>query len=198
MSRRLLIEVAVLLIAVAVLGYHTGRLKRRAELAASPAPEPTAPLPEAGPQEPVTIYVPSDQDGLLHERQATATVSSDRNARAREVLRALVAVCREKDSPHPLAPAADVDAVFLLPDGLAVVDANAALAQGQSSGILAEELTVAAMAQTLAANVPGITRIKLLVDGKDTGTLAGHLDLNAAYDVASFKDWVSGRTSEAR
>ncbi len=190
MSRRLLIEIAVLLIAVAVLGYHTGRMKQRAELTANPAPEPTAPLPEPGPQEPITIYVPSDQDGLLHRREVTTAVSSDRNARAREVLRALVAACREKDSPHPLAGAADVDAVFLLNDGLAVVNANAALALGHSSGIMVEELTVAAMAQTLAANVTGISRIKLLVDGKDTGTLAGHLDLNTVYDVAVFKNWV--------
>jgi hypothetical protein len=54
----------------------------------------------------------------------------------------------------------------------------------QTSGILAEELTVASMIQTLAANVQGLNRVKILVDGKDRDTLAGHADLSGFYDVA--------------
>src|SRR5437667_241596 len=46
-----------------------------------------------------------------------------------------------------------------------------------------EELTIASLARTLSANVPGINRIKILVDGKGRDTLAGHADISGFYDV---------------
>ncbi len=67
--------------------------------------------------------------------------------------------------------------------GLVVVDVNSALADGQTSGVLAEELTVTSFVQTLTANQPGIARVKILVDGKERSTLAGHVDLSGIYDV---------------
>jgi hypothetical protein len=66
---------------------------------------------------------------------------------------------------------------------VAVIDFNADLANGHRSGILVEELTIASVVQTLTANVPGITRVKFLVDGKERETLAGHADLTGVYDV---------------
>jgi spore germination protein GerM len=191
MSRRLLIAVLALLIAVAALGYYVGRLKRHAEIAALATPEASAPIPASGSQEHITIYVPNDSQGSLMKRDAVATTANDSNSRARAALRALLSACRENGSPHPISGAPDIDAVFIVDNNLAVIDANAALSKGHASGIMVEQLTVAAMAETLAANVPGITRVKLLVDGKDSGTLAGHLDLNAVYDIATFKDWIA-------
>ncbi len=66
---------------------------------------------------------------------------------------------------------------------MAVIDLNAAFANGHRSGVLVEELTVVSLVQTLSANIPGITRVKILVDGKDRDTLAGHADLSNFYDV---------------
>jgi hypothetical protein len=48
-----------------------------------------------------------------------------------------------------------------------------------------EELTIVSMVQTLAANIPKLTRVKFLVDGKERDTLAGHADLKGFYDVAT-------------
>ena len=56
---------------------------------------------------------------------------------------------------------------------------NAAFADGHRSGVLAEELTVASLIQTLSANIPGIFKVKILVEGKQRDTLAGHADLSA-------------------
>ena len=55
---------------------------------------------------------------------------------------------------------------------------------------MVEELTLASMAQTLAANLPGITRVKLLVDGKERETLAGHVDLMGFYSTAAAAKYV--------
>ncbi len=75
--------------------------------------------------------------------------------------------------------------VYLVDPGLAVIDVNAAFANGHRSGVLVEELTVASMVQTLSANMAGITRVKFLVEGKERDTLAGHVDLANFYDVSA-------------
>jgi spore germination protein GerM len=82
-----------------------------------------------------------------------------------------------------LASGADVHAVYLVTPGLAVIDLNSAFANGHRSGVLEEELTVASLIQTLAANVPDIMRVKILVDGRERETLAGHADLLGFYNV---------------
>jgi spore germination protein GerM len=78
-----------------------------------------------------------------------------------------------------------VRSVFLIDPGVAVVDLNAAFADGHRSGVLVEELTVTSLIHTISANIPGILRVKILVDGKERDTLAGHADLSDFYDVTA-------------
>ena len=99
-------------------------------------------------------------------------------------MRALLAIYVDKDSPHRLAAGAEIHDVYLVDSGLAVIDVNLALADGHTSGILAEELTVVSMIHTIAVNTPGLMRAKILVDGKERETLAGHADLSGFYDVS--------------
>ena len=101
------------------------------------------------------------------------------------MLRALLAVYMDPASSHPLGPGAEIRDVYLVDPGLAVVDTNDAFADGHRSGVLVEELTVASLVQTLAANIPGINRVKILVGGKERETLAGHADLSRFYEVAA-------------
>ena len=44
-------------------------------------------------------------------------------------------------------------------------------------GTTNEMLTVYALVNTLTSNLPAITGVQLLIDGKEIDTLAGHLDL---------------------
>jgi len=106
------------------------------------------------------------------------------------LLRALLGLYLDKPSPHPLGLGSEIRAVYLVDPGLAVIDLNAAFADGHRSGVLVEELTVASLVQTLAANIPGIARVKILVDGKERETLAGHADLSNFYDVAQVNQMV--------
>jgi hypothetical protein len=72
-----------------------------------------------------------------------------------------------------------------------VIDTNDAFADGHRSGVLVEELTVASMVQTVAANIPGINRVKILVGGQERETLAGHADLSCTYDVSAVSQLVA-------
>jgi hypothetical protein len=144
---------------------------------------PVAP-PVAGTRELVNLYVAYDDPGVLRLQPTTVPLPGERQQRAQELLRALLNIYLAKASPHPLAPEADIRSAYLIDPGIAVIDLNSAFADGHRSGILIEELTIASMVQTLAENIPGISRVKILVDGRERDTLAGHADLSNFYDVS--------------
>jgi len=80
--------------------------------------------------------------------------------------------------------------VYLVDPGLAVIDTNAVFSDTHRSGVLLEELTVASLTETLSANIPGINRVKILVDGRTRDTLAGHTDLTGFFEVSQMNQLV--------
>jgi spore germination protein GerM len=139
----------------------------------------------------VTLFVAYDDIGILRAQSAQIAMPSVRQQRAEELLRALIALYLDKSSPHPLPPGSDIRSVYLVDPGLAVIDVNAAFADGHRSGVLAEDLTVASLIQTLSANIPGILKVKVLVEGKQRDTLAGHADLSNFFDVSAINQLTS-------
>jgi hypothetical protein len=190
--RHLFIAVSVLLLAVLGMSLYGWRMRGRA--AAGPVTSidmrPVVP-PVAGATEQVTLFVAYDDTGVLLAQAARIPLPSVRQQRAEELLRSLLALYLDKASPHPLPEGAEVRSVYLVDPGLAVIDINAAFADGHRSGVLSEELTVASMIQTLSANLPGILRVKILVEGKQRDTLAGHVDLSGFFDVSAINQLTS-------
>jgi len=185
-TRRTKIALLVLFVTVVLMGWYALRLKRRAEQLPVRASDtrPIAP-PASGKAEQVTLYLADDSDGMLHKQMVNVALPEDPTERARQVVRAVISAYLEKGSKHPLATGADVDAVFLVKPNIAVVDTNTEFADGHRSGILVEQLTVASIAQSLAANVPSVGRVKILVQGKERETLAGHADLTSFYELSA-------------
>ena len=183
--RHLKIGVYILLMAVLILSVYLWRLKRHAASVPRAAEAAHVAPPQAGPQEQVTLYVAYDDPGMLMARAASVPFSEGRQQRADAVLRALLNAYLAEDSPHQLAAGSEIRNVYLVDPGLAVVDMSSAMADGHRSGILVEELTIVSMVQTLSTNVPGINRVKFLVDGKERETLAGHADLSSVYDTSN-------------
>lgn len=184
--RHLWIALGVMFVAVFGLGIYAGHVRGRVTQTpgGSSDARPVAP-PATGPTETVTLYVAYDNPGILRVQPANVPLPSARQQRAEEVLRALLEIYLGKNSPHPLAPGADIRAVYLVSPGIAVIDLNSAFANGHRSGVLEEELTVTSLIRTLTANIPDILRVKILVDGHDRETLAGHADLSEFYDAGA-------------
>ena len=190
--RSLVITVSVLLLAVLGMSFYAWHMRGRAAAVPVVATD-TRPVvaPVAGPTEAVTLFVAYDDVGVLRAQSARIPMPSVRQQRAEELLRGLIALYLDKSSPHPLPSGADIRGIYLVDPGLAVVDLNAAFADGHRSGVLAEELTVASFIQTLSANIPGILRVKILVEGKERETLAGHADLSNLFDVSAVNQLTS-------
>jgi len=182
--RQLAIGLAVMTIVVVVMGVYVGRMRRQALGSQAVFDVPVGP-PPSGPTETVTLYVADDATGTLHTQAAQIPLPSGRQQRAEELLRALLRIYQQPGAAHRLAPAADVRSIYLVAPGVAVIDMNTAFADLHRSGILDEQLTVNSLVETLAVNVPGVNRVRILVDGKTRETLAGHADLTDFFDVSA-------------
>jgi hypothetical protein len=184
--RHFQITIVLVLLAVLASGLIIVRITHQEEiktLHASEAP-PVAPA-MAGKQEHVQMLIAYDDDQALRWRPADVFLPQDRSLRAREVLRAVLTQYLQNPSPHPLSPGADVREVYFIGTDTLIVNTTAQFADGHPSGILLEEMTLASLIETLAANVPGISKVKFLVDGKERETLAGHADLMSFYQTAA-------------
>ncbi|HUP40456.1 MAG TPA: GerMN domain-containing protein [Vicinamibacterales bacterium] len=67
--------------------------------------------------------------------------------------------------------------VFFTKSGEVYVDLSADLQTNHPGGTTNETLTVYALVSALTANLPAVTGVQILVEGKEVETLAGHLDL---------------------
>ncbi len=135
----------------------------------------------------VTLMMPDDKTGSLDAISRTLALPRDQSSRAHALIEHLIASWRAPGSPHPVKAAAGVEGVFLMPvpghpkQQLAVVNLNAAFPHAQPSGIEPETLTLLSIIQTLHADIPSITEVRFLVNGRPRATLAGHADLTRTY-----------------
>ena len=100
---------------------------------------------------------------------------------ARRLMETLVEPLDPKELGKSLLQAIPADTklrtLFITETGDAYVDFSPEISTKHPGGSLAELLTVYAIVDTLTVNLPAITRVQILVDGKEVDTLAGHVDL---------------------
>jgi hypothetical protein len=120
--------------------------------------------------------------GTLQPVEIELPLSQDPVQRSRQLITALII---EAPSPEQRTLPADATLLefYLLSYGTAVADFSDTLATATPSGILSEQMAVDSIARTLAVNVEPARRLKILIHGQDTDTLAGHLDLTGFFVV---------------
>jgi spore germination protein GerM len=143
--------------------------------AAAPSPVSAAPAPQGRKIKAQLFYVSDDGMRLVGvERDVPyAETAVDQ---AREILNAQVApVAAPLVSAVPAGTV--VRALFLTEGGQAYVDLSRDVATAHPGGSLNEMLTIYTIVHALTFNLPAVTAVQLLVDGKEVDTLAGHVDL---------------------
>ena len=76
-----------------------------------------------------------------------------------------------------IPPGTKLRGLFLGGRGEAYVDLSPEAMAGHTGGTLNEALAVYAIVNALTTNLPDVTAVQILVDGKEVDTLAGHVDL---------------------
>jgi spore germination protein GerM len=108
-------------------------------------------------------------------------------AQAQEIVKAQLAPVA-----GPLVSAVPVGttlrALYLTARGDAYVDLSREVVTGHSGGSLDELLTVFTLVNALTMNLPAVTAVQVLVDGREVETLAGHIDLRRP--LAKNVSWV--------
>ena len=117
-------------------------------------------------------------DGLLHAREVELPQFPTTRGRAEALVQRIV----EESGTFPAE--VQVLDVFVSGRGVAVINFTLDLLEGHSGGLHAEELTVYSLSHTLVESLPAIAEVRLLVEGRETETLAGHLDLRSGFGRA--------------
>ena len=183
--RHFQITIALLLAAILISGFYIIKLTHKEQAKTARMEEHlSAPAITVKPEH-IQVLVAYDEDRALRWRDATVALPNERSLRAREVLRAILAQYLQRPSPHPLGKGADIKDVYMINNETVLVDTTAQFADAHPSGILLEEMTICSLIETLTANVPGIKKVKFVVDGQERDTLAGHVDLMSFYQSSA-------------
>ena len=156
---------------------RTTEEEERREVIAPPISTPTDVTTSAQ-----LFWISAAQTDQLAPVTVQLPLSADPAHRAKQLITALI-----DNPPTPaqrtLPAGATLLNFYVLSNGQAVADFSDDLSTEMPSGILSEWLAVSSIAQTLAANVPQITQLKILVHGRELDTLAGHVDMTDFFDV---------------
>jgi spore germination protein GerM len=138
---------------------------------ASPAPAPAAERKITA-----TLYFISEDGMSLVGVQREVPFGETAEAQARRILEAQLG-----RAPQPLSSAipesTTLGSLFLSDKGHAFVDLSGDARERHTGGALDELFTIYAIVNALTVNLPAVTRVQILVEGKEVDTLAGHVDL---------------------
>jgi len=85
--------------------------------------------------------------------------------------------------------------VYLTKGGEAYVDLSLEFRANHPGGTMNEILTVYSLVNALTANLPAVTGVQILIDGREVDTLAGHVDLRRPLTRTS--EWIEQPTPAA-
>jgi hypothetical protein len=77
----------------------------------------------------------------------------------------------------PVPSGTALRSLFITERGDAFVDLNRDVSAKHTGGSLDELFTVYAIVDSLTVNLPAITRVQILIEGKEADTIAGHVDI---------------------
>ena len=141
----------------------------------------------------VTLYFLTASGRFSPERRAIPP-DGTLDAQARRVIEELI-----KGPAGSLArvlpPGTGLRSVYLRPDGAAYVDFDAGFSRGLAAGSQDGIAAIWSVTDTLAANFPEVTHVKILVEGEEVRDLGGHLDLSRPFvpDMTLVEDPPAGR-----
>ncbi len=135
---------------------------------------------ESGGKQSVTLYFPASNQGKLVAESRSMPMAANDSDRIRQIVLALIAGPTQA-AGRALPPSAEVRAVFLTSDGTAYLDLSNLALTGFLPGIESETLAIYSIVNSLAANVPAVKKVKILVQGQEVETLDGHADLTGEF-----------------
>lgn len=132
-----------------------------------------------GAQKTVHLYFADRRGRFLHARKRVLRRPPNPLALGRAILGMLIEGPRGE--PGRTLPAGTQVRAFFIDGGTAVVDFSDAVREKHPGGCRTEQLTIFSVVNSLVLNMDGVEDVRILIDGREADTLAGHIDLRPAY-----------------
>lgn len=126
--------------------------------------------------QPVHLYFSDKDSQFLMAENRVLKSPQDPEFFARDIIEALIKG-PQQGLARTLPAATVVRAIFVTRDGICFVDLTSALSESHPGGIQSELLSIYSIVNSLVLNVPQIKAVKVLINGNEAMTLAGHIDL---------------------
>lgn len=177
MIRRIALGSLVVLVVVVLVWVITA-IAPRVPVRSAPAAASPAPAAPAGPERKIkaTLYYISEDGLSLPAVQREVAFADSIEEQARRIIEAQLG---QAPAPYasPVPAGTSLRALFVGQRGEAFVDLSGDVRTKHPGGSLYELFTVYSIVNALTVNLPAITRVQILIDGKEADTLAGHIDL---------------------
>jgi spore germination protein GerM len=126
----------------------------------------------------VHLYFSDNENQFLTAEARILMHSADPAHFAKNIVEALI-----KGPQQGLVRTIPVDtairAIYVTQEGICYVDLTSDIAEKHPGGIKSELLTIYSIVNSLILNVFEIEAVKMLIDGNESPTLAGHIDLQS-------------------
>jgi len=181
MTRRAIVALAAAVIVVGLFAWAlTVSLERVMRPAVqTPAENTAAPPPASTPVRHITatLFVGTPDGQRLRAVQREVPFGEGAVEQGRQIVLAQLAAAAEAPLVAVIPAGGTLRSFYISERGEAFVDLGPEIAAAHPGGTTAEELTLYAIVNAVAANLPAVTTVQLLVDGKEVDTLVGHVDI---------------------
>jgi spore germination protein GerM len=142
---------------------------------------PTSRAPDPDPPA-AHLYFADKSNTFLTAEERALTRSDDPAETGRMIIETLI---RGPNKGHmrTIPPDAALRALFVTADGTALVDMTSAIKEKHPGGAESELMTIFSIVNSLMLNVPEIDSVKILINGRESETLAGHVDLRFPFQA---------------
>jgi hypothetical protein len=179
MTRRTYLQIGAGILVIALLAWGVSRgLERLAGLPPESGDAAAAPSAAGGsvPRITATLFYGSEDGQALVGVRREVPLAEGVVPQAREILGMQL-----QPAPPPYVSVVPegtmLRAFYITERGDAFVDLSPEASSRHPGGSSTELLTVYAIVNAVAANLPSIQRVQILIDGREADTLAGHVDL---------------------
>jgi spore germination protein GerM len=122
------------------------------------------------------LYFSDRNNQFLIAEERVLKSSKDPEFFARSIVESLIKG-PQQGLARTIPAEADVRAVYLTPQGICYLDLTSGVAENHPGGIRSELLSIYSIVNSLVLNVAEIEAVKILINGDESMTLAGHIDL---------------------
>lgn len=133
-------------------------------------------LPKQSGKIPAHLYFADRNNSFLKSEQRVLHQPEDPVEFARTIIKALIKG-PQRGLVRTIPVGTELSAIYIDAENVCYVDLSQAVKKKHPGGSNSELLTVYSVVNSLILNVSEIKRVKILIDGNEASTLAGHINL---------------------